>query len=129
MPITEETLGKVTEEIRHLMERAMEGMRVASEEKLALVREQYEEKIRDLDRQNDGLLSAVGRLQAERDQIAKKLDDKEHQIREEEAKIREHVRELDRKQCDTIRQYDEEIAGYKSRIADLEAKLKKQGKK
>lgn len=127
MPVTEESLGKVVEEIRMLADRSIK----MAQEKAALIREQCDDKVRELERQNDGLLGTVGRLQADRDQMAKKLADKENLERQRENDIRLKVMELDRRQENNIRQYDEEIAGYKKHIADLEAKLKKQqqGKK
>ena len=129
MEITQEAVDKIIEEIKDINSRAINHMRTAGIEQVKLVKEHYEEKIQDLNRQNDGLLGAVGRLQAEREEAIKKVEEQKAKELDRDQHFRAQVRELEMHLEEAQQETRKEIDGYKREIADLQAKLKKQTKK
>jgi len=129
MPITEETLDKVVTEIRVMSEQALDQVKGMAEDKCEMIRAQAQEKQQDLQRQNDGLLAAVGRLQAERYQLERRLEQEEQRHREFQIRTEQQAKDVERVALNLQEDRDRQAVEYKRRIADLEAKLKKQGKK
>lgn len=129
MEITQEAADKIIEEIKDINSRAINHMRTAGMEQVKLVKEHYEEKIQDLNRQNDGLLGAVGRLQAEREEAVKKLEEFKASEREHEQHFRMEVLQINAHLDEERTRRHSEVDGYKRQIAELQAKLKKQTKK
>ncbi len=129
MEITQESIDKIIEEIREINAIAIKRMEHGALDQLKLVKEHYEEKIQDLTRQNEGLLGAVGRLQAERDAAIKNHEDQKAKERQREQDFRIQARDLERHVEEAQADTRQEIDGYKKQIAELQAKLKKQTKK
>jgi hypothetical protein len=129
MEVTQEAADKIIEEIKDINSRAINHMRTAGMEQVKLVKEHYEEKIQDLNRQNDGLLGAIGRLQAEREEAVKKLEELKAKEHERDQHFRMKAFEMEKHLEEDLRQRAEETDGYKREIAELKAKLKKQTKK
>lgn len=129
MEIAQEALDKILEEIKDINSRAINHMRTAGMEQIKQLKEHYDEKLQELSRQNDGLLGAIGRLQAERDQAVKKLEEENSRQQEREQSFKMHAFEVERHMQDERLKTKNEISEYKSLIMDLQAKLKKQTKK
>lgn len=129
MEIAQEALDKIIEEIKHIHAESIHHMRDAALQQLKRSEIHFEEKLEEMRRQNDGLLGAVGRLQTERTEAIKKLE--EHKARESdrEQTFKMHAFAVERHIQDDRMKTKEEIAGYKREISDLQAKLKKQTKK
>lgn len=129
MEIAQEALDKILEEIKDINARAINHMRTAGLEQIKQLKEHYEEKLQECGRQNDGLLGAVGRLQGERDQAIKKLEEmKACEIARGEH-FRVQMNEFQKNLEEDRQKTKDEIHGYKREIADLQATLKKQTKK
>lgn len=129
MEIAQEALDKIIDEIKHIHADSMENLLRASDGQIKQVKEHYDEKVEELTRQNDGLLGAVGRLQAERDSAVKDLEQQKLRERERDEDIKRTCFDIDRENQLERQKIKEEISGYKREIADLQAKLKKQGKR
>lgn len=115
--VEQQALDRMIEEIKAIHAESIERMTRESLEQLNQVRENFEEQIRELRKQNDGLLGAVGRLHAEREAFSKQIDEEKkkndehsHKMKAQEEMFRiQMLRELeDNKQ--TIQDLHEELA-------------------
>jgi hypothetical protein len=96
----------------------------------------FEDRRREFERQNDGMLGAIGRLHAESEGLRKKLDEAEARyqqqclkseaaMREVEARIQEHQAEHDRHVSDVKADAELKIKDLEKQLAAAKARSKK----
>jgi len=129
MEIAPEAIDKIMEEIKDINARAINHMRTAGLEQIKQLQAHFDEKIQELNRQNDGLLGAIGRLQGEREEAVKKLEEHKAKEQDRDHHFRMQAREMEMRLEEDRQNTRVEIDGYKRQIAELQAKLKKQTKK
>lgn len=129
MEITQEAVDKIIEEIKDINSRAINHMRTAGLEQIKQLQAHYDEKIQELGRQNDGLLGAIGRLQGERDEAIRKLEERKTREFEREQHFKVQLVEFEARMGEDREKTRREIEDYKRQIGELQAKLKKQPKK